>query len=129
MIRSKKRALEHAKAVLRAQIHSAKKHGYTPPDISPEGLATLIQTSKQCSLCGKRLQWSGYRPAALHHNHLTCRVIGFVHHGCNQIEGSGKTEQAETFRYNTYIDPTVSDTTIGGVWANGVLRGQRVSKK
>lgn len=117
----------YAKEILRLGARTAKKRGYAPPDITPEKLVKLLSMSKRCALCSGLLNWTGKRPALLHHNHETGRVIGFVHSRCNKLEGTGKSGESQHFREITYIDPQVSDVIIGGVYANGSRRGEKFS--
>jgi Recombination endonuclease VII len=114
-----------AKSCIQSSTGRALKLGYAPPAITPDEAVALAQRSKQCALCGSDLDWQASRYPSLHHNHETGKVIGFVDHRCNNLEGLGKTEEARTFREFTYVRDEVSDVCINGVWVNGILRGQR----
>lgn len=68
----------------------ARRCGFAPPNISPEGLVSLVRSSKRCFGCDGLLDWDNKesrRRPHLHHNHLTGEVHGFCHPICNQAEG------------------------------------------
>lgn len=114
----------YAKHLLRCAASEAKTQVHAPIDATPEQIVALRQNANSCALCCKPLAWDFQKPPSLHHNHETGKVIGFVHGKCNAIEGRGKSEEAQHFREKTYVDPDTSDVIIGGVFANGVLRGK-----
>lgn len=80
------RPIGWAKGCLSVFKGSAKRRGYTPPNITAENFVKLMLKSKRCFGCDSRLDWENTSPH-LHHNHATGEVLGFCHSLCNQAEG------------------------------------------
>jgi recombination endonuclease VII len=83
-----------AKALFPPSMDHAHKRGYKSPQISPEKLVVLRETSKYClDNCGQKLKWrteyteGRFINPHLHHDHKTGEVYGFVTPHCNSAEG------------------------------------------
>lgn len=79
--------LAWARRLLTQSKSQAKKFGYAAPKITAAQIVILVQTSERCRGCEESLEWKNGEAPCLHHNHETGQVVGFVHRGCNRIEG------------------------------------------